>query len=155
MSVRVVAKACIRSRGTWLLSVGLAAVTVGGCAGSDPRDPPRSLPTSNSATTTAGCDAQAVAGAPRIDRRQAEALRAQEVTFCEVTVSSNGSKTFQTTRTVVGDLDGHDFAPLIVFEGGPMPSGCDVSTDTRVFVLIQSRWVEARQVGCGADSRPQ
>lgn len=146
MSVRVVAG----GRGLWLVSVGLLAVTAGGCAGGDRKGAP--LPTSHNATTTSKCDSRAVAGAARIDRSQAEALRGQEVTLCEVSASRGGSATSQTTRTVVGDLDGHDFVPLMTFDGGPVPSGCDVSTDTRLFVLIESKWVEARQVGCGSDS---
>lgn len=149
---RGVGKARIYSRGIWLASLGLAAVTAGGCASGDQKDPPEPRPTSNGATSTAKCDGQAISGATRIGRRQAEALRAQEVTFCEVSASSNGSKTYQTTRAVLGDLDGHDFVPLIIFDEGGMPSGCDVSKDTRLFVLIESKWVEARQVGCGADS---
>jgi hypothetical protein len=152
MSVAFVAEPRTRSRGLWLVSVGLAAVTAGGCAGSDGKGLGHPLTTSKSATTTAECDGPAIEGAARIDRRQAEALRSQEVTFCEVTASGNGSTTFQTTRSVVGDLDGHDFVPLIIFDGGPIPSGCAVSTNTRVFALIESKWVEARQVGCGADS---
>jgi len=152
MSVRTGAAARLCSRASRLASVALAAATLGGCAAPAPRDTAQQPATLKSATAAANCDARAVAGAPKIDRRQAEALRAQVVTFCEVTVGANGSESFQTGRTVVEERDGRDFIPLIAFEDGPLPSGCDVSTDTRLFLLIESRWVEARQVGCGADS---
>ena len=69
MSVAVVAEPRTRSRGLWLASVGLAAVTAGGCAGSDGNDLAHPLATSKSATTTASLTWTC----PRPDRHLSEA----------------------------------------------------------------------------------
>ena len=155
MSRRIRVEAGRRTQASWLACIALAAVAGGGCtAGNAGNHGDASQPSTTSTGVRAAgtCNAQAVADALKIDRRQAEALRAQQVTFCEVRTDANRAQTFETNRTIVGDLGGHDFVPLIVFENAPLPSGCDVSTDTRLFIVVESKWVEARNVGCGGDS---
>ncbi|GAA2737827.1 hypothetical protein GCM10009867_26610 [Pedococcus aerophilus] len=93
-----------------------------------------------------------MAGASRILRKDAEGLRDAAVTLCEMREASDGSRTFGVTTVRTSPVDGHDFVPLIAFDGGPPPAGCDISSSTRLFVLVAGTWWEGRNVGCGRDS---
>lgn len=150
MAVKSSVQGHFRARVRGLALICLTVVAVNACAGGGRVDPA----TASSADGSVGsedCNGQAVAGAQRLHRAQAGPLRARELTLCEVRTGSDGSTTFEVTRAVGSDLDGHDFVSLVSFDGGPVPAGCSLSLSSRLFVLIEDAWVEARQVGCGAD----
>ena len=98
------------------------------------------------------CNDRVLAVKKKVLLRDSEALRGQTVTYCEVRGSANGSSTFDVGKAEPRTLQDHDFAPLMAFDGGAVPSDCDVSRDTRLFVLINDDWAEARNVGCGRDA---
>ncbi|MBD3782277.1 MAG: hypothetical protein IE926_04865 [Micrococcales bacterium] len=136
------------------LGAGATLALAGGCTTapevpSGPSSSPRSPAVASAAVP---CDADALESAPRLLRATAERLRGSDLTVCEAGRGTDGSRSYTVSTVGAARTRDPEVVSALAFDGGPVPDGCEVSSSSRLFVLIEGRWQEARQVGCGHDS---
>ncbi|KRE53802.1 hypothetical protein ASG70_11960 [Phycicoccus sp. Soil748] len=131
-------------RGAWVIAAAWILASCSGAQGEGARHASSVAPP----TTPTSCDGGAISDAPKLLLTNAEQFRGKGLTACDVDRATDGSLTFTTTSGRPDSLGRHDLAPLIAFDGGPLPADCHISTTSRLFVLIDEQWWEGRQVGC-------
>ncbi|KGN31952.1 hypothetical protein N802_19055 [Knoellia sinensis KCTC 19936] len=89
---------------------------------------------------------------PKLSLEEASGLVGATIRACEILPGSDGKDVAEAFVVDATKSSAAGFPQMVSFDGGPLPDGCSVSHQSRLFLLSKGRWVEARQVGCGANA---
>ena len=141
-----------RSAGPPVVVLCIFVVLLSSCDAGEEVGPPTPPPTlQKSATFAPPCNAQSLSGARKMVLPDAERLRGKTLTICEAGWGTDGSRTYHLGTVDPGISGSPSFPSLIAFDGGPVPSGCNISLSSRLLVLVEDEWLEGRHIGCGVD----
>lgn len=135
--------------------VAAAMVTLTACAqGNASDDIPGSEGTSKStgAGSSLSCTVTTGAGSPDLTRELALQSVGQPVRACLVSQGSDGSSNARPITILAAQTAKPEWLSLAPVDGGPLPTGCETSRSSVLYVVIDGTWHLARQVGCGSNA---
>ena len=137
-----------QAQGPHVVVLFIFVVLLSSCAGEEIRLPTPPPTLQKSATAAPTCNAQSLRDARKMLLPDAERLRGKSLTICEADWGTDGSRTYH-LGTVEPGMTGPNLPSLIAFEGGAVPSACDVSLSSRLLVMVRGEWLEGQHIGCG------